>query len=434
MNYNSIGQMRISRMVGLILFLLAAASLRADDLQMHNLSFFLHPDLVGQMDAEELRSNLAQYAADVNNIYAKQTVRRIAFDPNTGITITDTVPYSDDSYSPYPEQGYELWAHVVLTDQPGYSYGGHSRTDISGAGVAWGLKWDSIHNPSELVDGTRELEEYWFQITAIVHEFEHVFGAGSSEYYNLSFVDDMTGAEPIVDIRLERTDAYWNKRQDYFPDPLLLFAYEASLLGSPTGLQELRDVVTFADVTVAVINRGPRNRDSQSSTLPDISATEVRVLDKRTSTLIGDATVHVWNVNGISYENEEIPVTRDVTAGTHEFFWDAWNAFNTSGHLKLIKAFAPGYEAEGVWFSVFDAVEQKMVYGQNRLVIPVYLMPSAGTYSVNMHDFSLLAAAWLKWEGHERFDAAFDLHPDGLINNTDFKILADHWLSELPVE
>ena len=424
----------ISASIRLISVLLIVVQVRADDLQMHDLRFFLDPNLVAGMDVDELKSNMTQYAEDVNSIFARQTIRRMAFDPNTGITITDTKPYSDGWYSPSPEQGYELWVHAVLTDVPGISYGGHSRTDMSGAGVAWGLKWDRIYNPSELIDGSRELEEYWFQIHAIVHELQHVFGAGLSEYYNLCMVGDTTGVEPIVDIELRPPDAYWSKRRDYFPDPLLLFAYEEPLLGSPTTLQELRNAVEFAEVTVAVVNRGPRNWDSMLSTLPDLSAVKVQALDARTGVPISGATVRAWNVNGISYENQEIPVEASATAGTHEFYWDSWNAFNTSGHLKLIKVFAPDYKAEAVWFSVFDAVEEKMVHGRNELAIPVYLMPAAGTYLINMHDFALMARAWLSTAGQETFDSRIDLDSDGVVDRKDLAILTSCWLSELPAE
>jgi hypothetical protein len=423
----------IPSIIRLMSVMLIVAQVRANDLQMHELRFFLDPNLVDCMDTNELMSNMTQYAEDVNNIFAKQTIRRMVFDPNTGITITNTKPYSEGAFPPFPEQDYELWVHAILTDVPNISYGGHSGADMSGAGVAWGLKWDKIYNPSELTDGSRELEEYWFQIHAIVHEFEHVFGAGSSEYYNLNIVSDMTGVEPIVDIKLRPTDPYWNKRQDYFSDPLLLFAYEQPLLGSPSSLQELRNTVAFAEVTVAVVNRGPRNWDSLLSTLPDLSTVKVQAMDARTNVPISSATVRVWNVNGSSYENEEIQVTAGETAGTHEFYWDSRNAFNTSGHLKLVKVFAPDYRADAVWFSVFDAVEEKMVHGRNELIIPVHLMPKSGTYLMNMHDFALMAKAWLSMEGQEKFDSRIDLYSDGVVDHKDLEILTNYWLKgDLP--
>ena len=421
------------KVICLIFVMLIALQVRADDIQMHDLRFFLDPNLVMGMDIDELKSNLSQYAEDINNIFAKQTIRQIVFDPNTGITITDTKPYSDYSFS-LPEQGYELWVHMVLSDTPGIKSPGHAKSDINGAGVAYGLELDCIYNPSELVDGSYELEDYWWHITVIVHEFQHVFGAGSSEYYNIAYVDDTTGVAPIVDIELDPTNAYWNKRQDYYADPLLISVYDNPLVGSPTGLQDLRNTVAFADVTVAVVNRGPRSWDSMISTLPDLSTVKVEVLDARIGVPISNATVRVWQVNGISYVNEELWVTAGAAVGTYEFYWDSNNAFNTSGHLKLIKAFAPDYEAETVWFSVFDAVEEQLIYGRDELVIRVYLMPAAGTYMINMHDFALMAAAWQSEEGQEKFDSRIDLYSDGVINGNDLEILASCWLSELPIE
>ena len=422
---------KIFKMFFLVLLIALSVSY-SEDLQVHNLRFFLDPNLVSGMDFNDLKSNLSQYAEEINNVFAKQTIRRIVFDPDTGITITETKPYSD-SYFSLPEQDYELWVHAVLSDTPGTKSPGFATADINGAGVVAGMKLDQLYNPSELVDSSYELEDYWWHIHVIVHELGHVFGAGISEYYNIATVNDTTEIEPIVDIVLEPTNAYWNKRQDYFTDPLLTCIYNNSLVGSPTGLQELRDIVAFADVTVSVVNRGPRNWDSSLSTLPNLTESKVEVRDARTMSLISDANVRVWNGRSYPpYEHEEISVMPDINEGTYKFYWDCNNAFNTTGHLKLIKAFAPDYEAETEWFSVFDAVTQKMVYGKDELRICVYLMPVAGTYLVNMHDFAMMAAAWKSEEGQEEFDGRIDLLADGLIDWNDLEVLTSYWLIELP--
>ncbi len=84
--------------------------------------------------------------------------------------------------------------------------------DESGAGVAAGLKWDAIHDPSLISGNQQDVAQYWRQIDHIVHEFEHVYGAGLGEYYNLAHVDDTTGVAPISNIRLDATVRVWNVR------------------------------------------------------------------------------------------------------------------------------------------------------------------------------------------------------------------------------
>ena len=68
---------------------------QADDPNAHVLRFFLDPNLVGSMSTEQLQSNIAQYAVDINSIFAKQTTRRMVFDPNSGTTITAEKPHTD---------------------------------------------------------------------------------------------------------------------------------------------------------------------------------------------------------------------------------------------------------------------------------------------------------------------------------------------------
>ena len=96
---------KIFKMFFLVLLIALSVSY-SEDLQVHNLRFFLDPNLVSGMDFNDLKSNLSQYAEEINNVFAKQTIRRIVFDPDTGITITETKPYSD-SYFSLPEPEYD---------------------------------------------------------------------------------------------------------------------------------------------------------------------------------------------------------------------------------------------------------------------------------------------------------------------------------------
>ncbi len=406
----------------------------SESLNSHVLRFFLDPNLVGGMSTPELKSNISQYAVEINDLFAKQTTRRMIFDPNSGITITPTQPHTN-SAGVLPEEGYELWVHAVLTDNPTYgTYGGNMGFDISGAGVAGGLRWDAIHNPSALVDASEELQQYWRQIDHIVHEFEHVFGAGSGEYYGLAYVDDATGIEPVADIDKEPTNSFWRLRQDYFTDPLLNNIWNNWLVGSPTSLADLRDTVMFADVTVAIGDRGPRQSASSIATLPDLSQVKVQVRDARTKELIANSTTRVWNVRSFSpYYSEELSVTATAPPGEFWFDWPPYpsiSVFSNYRHLKLIKAFANDYISETVWISLYDAVEQKMIYGSDEMIIPVYLMPQDGTYTVNLTDFAMLSLAWLSQDDQPEYDKNCDFNTDGIIGPADLRTIAVGWLAE----
>jgi len=370
----------VSLVVAILVWSLPALAQGPDQsLNVHNLKFFLDPALVEGMDADQLTSNITQYAEDLNFIFAKQTNRRFAFDPSSGVTLANTPPHTGYAGT-LPEEGYELWVHASLTDKPTYgTYGGHASFDISGAGVAAGLKWDAVHNPSVLADGSEDLRQYWRQIDHVVHEFEHVFGAGLGEYYGLARVDDTRGVEPVVNIRKTATDPFWSRRQDYFADPLLNNIYGLDLVGSPTTLAELRDTVRFADVTVNVVNLGPRQLASRLATLPDLSAVKVEILDDHTGLPISDAGVEVWNVRSASpYVSEEVLVTPSDSLGEFEFSWGPYphiSVFSNYSHLKLIEAHAEGYEAEALWVSIYDAMQEKLGYGHDEMVLTLRLVP-----------------------------------------------------------
>ena len=62
--------------------------------------------------------------------------------------------------------------------------------------------------------------------------------------------------------------------------------------------------------------------------------------------------------------------------GEFEFSWDA--AFNNFDYLALIKASIANHYPNAVWISIFDAQEQKLVFGQEQMVVELPLILHTG--------------------------------------------------------
>ncbi|HET7537788.1 MAG TPA: hypothetical protein VFJ90_15120, partial [Candidatus Didemnitutus sp.] len=166
---------------------------------VHRLRFFLHQNLVGSLAPAELQYRIAQYAAHIQTLFHRETVRRLTFDPANDITICTASPFSNGYSGTLPEIGFEAWLYVQLTDNPSVgTYGGNGGLDQSGAGGGTNLMWDTIYDPSVLQDDTPQLRQYWTQIDHATHELEHTFGAGLGEYYSPGILTDPTTVDPIA--------------------------------------------------------------------------------------------------------------------------------------------------------------------------------------------------------------------------------------------
>jgi hypothetical protein len=354
--------------------------------EYHRLKYYLYPNLVDGLTTEELNDRLTLYTEDLNTIFS-QTNRRFLFDPATDIIITDTQPFQPYGTPPFPTSGFEVWINAQLSDyNPDdhlHSYGGNGGFDgITGAGVAYNLRWDAVHDRSTLVDGSRDLEEYWIQIDHIAHEFAHVFGAGVSEYYSLAQVNDMTGFSPIQNINSFNTnDPYWLEHPDYLTDPLLGNIWNRASVGSPTSYTDLMNIIHFAEVTVAVINSPCRagNSSCLQTTVPDLNNPTVRIVDALTGEPISGTQVNVWNVrSGSPYTVRLLTDVSTDALGEAPFAWETTPPiarFNNFDNLKLFKAFATGYQPAVTYVSIFDAQERKMVHGLDDMVVTLYMWP-----------------------------------------------------------
>lgn len=345
-------------------FLAAAAAV-----EEHPFRFFLHPDLVGGLDGDELKRRLPMYVADLNLIFSKQTIRRFVFDPETGISITTETPYTGSFGGTFPETGYEIWAHVALMEPPHTgTHGGLMSFDVSGAGVAGELHWDKVYDRTEVMSlpaGSRGVDQYWRQIHNMTHEIEHIFGAGWGEYFSFRKVHDTTGVEPIQNISGfgDPLDPFWAAHADWLTDPLAMWQ---PVLTLPEILKEVR----FAEVTAAAVNLGARS-SLEEWTLPDLTKSKILVFEAGSGLPVPGAHVMAWKVKTVRpYENEPL---LDTTAGGEGFVEFDWKGgFNNYDCALLIKAYRPGgQDASVLWYSIFDAQEERLVRGRNDLEIRV---------------------------------------------------------------
>jgi hypothetical protein len=364
-----------------------SALARADDsgverppvgaIETHTFKFFLDSALVEGLDAAEVSRRLSIYIGDINYIFAKNTGRSFSFDTATGLTITNEKPQTDSYTGDVPESGFEVWAHAVLTDYPEYgSYGGYMGFDSSGAGVAAGLKWAAVWDPDSLEDGSDDLRDYWVQIDHMVHEMEHVFGAGYSEYYGLNMVDDSTGVDPLLDIYLwdYPDDPYWSTHPDFLTDPLLINIWNNDLAGNPTTRTALLETVLFSDLSATICNICFRNVATMQTSLPDLANILVNVRSAGSLEPVQGADIKIWSVHSCPpYVSELIVDSTTDENGDLLFDWGVSYPFNNFDHLRLIKVYADGFLPAAQYVSVFDAQEARLLEGLDEMTVEFLL-------------------------------------------------------------
>lgn len=339
----------------------------AEDLQVHRFRFFIHPDLISGLSRSEVDRRLCLYVEDVNTVFARQTIRRFRFDPEQDVVITNSRPYSGHC-GQCSETDFEVWAHVLPSAQPGLgSYGGFMAFDDSCAGVAADLHWDALYDRQALEwqSGTATVEDYGRQIQHLIHEIEHIFGAGVGEYYSLLRVADTTGQAPVRGLDYtDAADPFWVRHADLLADPLTLVPAAGTYAGLMSRLR-------LAEVTAAVINA--RVRWSLEATLPDLTQTEVVVSRAFSGPPVAGARVQAWKVHSAPPYSAERIVDR-VTDGRGRVRF-AWSGrFNNYDHLMLIKVAHPEATSPvAEWVSIYDAQAAKMLRHEDRLSVPLTL-------------------------------------------------------------
>lgn len=328
--------------------------------------FYLDPALVPNMDFA--KAVLPKYVADMNTILAKNTNRRLVFNPETDITLTVTQPYSNQAAPPLPIEGFEIWAHAAPSSYS-TSYGGYAGIDDSGAGVLAGLKWTRLYDPEQVT--SVELVDYWTQINNMLHELSHVLGAGIGEYYKLSSIKDNTGVSPLLDMDvLNSDDSYWADKPDFMTDPLLRNPVRTAGLEQLTTRAALLDFVQYSSLTAAIMNGDYRN----GVPMIDLQHVTVRVVTTDGAP-VANANVKIWSVLGDITNQTQLMVDgfTDVN-GQISFAWGgSAKPHNSYDFLRLIKVYKDGYVASAKYISIFDADIVKLVDENDLMTISFML-------------------------------------------------------------
>jgi len=116
-----------------------------------------------------------------------------------------------------------------------------------------------------------------------------------------------------------------------------------------------------------MINAGFRNGFPLSRYVPDLSATQVRVMaDPQTP--FTNTPVKVWKIMAHSpFTAQQIFDGSTGSDGRVQFAWSGEP--NNDDNLMLIKAWPPAAAPLVKWFSFYDAQEQKMVFGRTNLEV-----------------------------------------------------------------
>ncbi|RTQ31689.1 hypothetical protein EJP69_23875 [Variovorax gossypii] len=347
----------------------------------HRLKFIVDPELAADIGPAEAGRRLAQYVADVNTVFTRETVRSFAFDPAADLQLLAPANAPQCSYN-----GLVNGEVVVCVSKSmrGYSHGGLSMSwTFPQKGVAWNLNWIAIHDPLRLsrapTPGAPESTEKDYlgrQLKTLMHELEHVFGAGAGEYYNGIAVADTTGVAPVTDLALANdADRYWWTRQHWRLDPLLGTVFEQRRDPAANRVATL-ELIRFTEGTKANINTDWTDwpKLGSSKFMAGTNATQVRVTDRDTGTALPGAQVSVWRNPGAGKPLVMLVTGVADASGRFVFDWDCgFSCFATGKTTLLVKARAANRAPGASWFTIFDAFEQKAVQGQQMFTIDLAL-------------------------------------------------------------
>lgn len=379
------------------------------DLPDNLLRFHIECPLVGKMAAEigesfdcgspgntvmdELAARIKMYIADINKVFEKNTLHRFALDPGQPFVL-HKAPITLEEVNVIentPRKKYGRLIHVFISPSDRVvSWGGSA-----GHVTVWRLHWTSIYRrdlvalqpylaPAGYLDRKSPPYQYYYQVNTMTHELEHVFGAGSGEYYSLLRVQDLTGVAPVRNIDFGSNglgDPFWSNRREYLRDPLTRRVWvdplDDPLVLGIDGLDEAIDAMMFAPVTAMTINRA---NSSYRVSMAAPGEAWVIIKDCGSNAPVSGAKVSIWTQPAVPKVDSVLESSAVTDSeGKVPFTFNCKNALypclTNYENMKLIKVSAQGYEPEGNWFSIYDAQADYMVKGNRTLRHVVCIKP-----------------------------------------------------------
>jgi hypothetical protein len=295
------------------------------------------------LNTQNVVSRLDNYTAILNYILSRNTNKQFR---NAGVYLKSGKFWSEGVTS-LPRYNYQVWIDLDYTDYP-FTHNGYLSWDQSGAAVLADIKIPTIYDPFN----PSNLRDFWQQITTILHEYAHIYGAGGGEYYNLINIQDRTGLPPLTSISIfNQTAIFWANKTDFIYDPLTWNIYARETTGYPTDLYSLLTKTKFSLLTASCINFNYRHPFHNPAT-----ANQIRI------NISGPSNIKIWSAD--AYSNTLLYDVNTSTSVIHN--WTP-NIFGTD-NLRLIKISA-GNSTNSYWISAFDlqleALRGKMVLSIN---------------------------------------------------------------------
>ena len=348
------------------------------------------PGAFADIGEAEMRRRVGLLIADVNTIFAQQSRRRFTIDTAADITVIA----SQLAAPPCAIDTTDTSVQIVMLDTPGfggtYSTGPH-RTSLGGC---IGMNAVThLHDPFNLATDAERQDYLGIQLRGLVHEFEHTFGAGLGEYYELTYVPDTTGVQPRMDVNYlespagQPTDPYWSRHLEYSGDPLMTVQYANPRLGSPMTREAVIAATRFTRGTLVWVNTDwPGMKPSLDPFSPQLvarNAVNVRLVDRATGqpiTTAGGASAQVYQFTQ-SFLGTASPFL--VRFGAYDsatpftFSWPGiFRGFTFGESRVLVKGYAPGYVPGAAWFTIFDLTDQVFLEGRSTVTIDVPMTPA----------------------------------------------------------
>lgn len=341
----------------LVLTLLAVLGIcwQAIAIEFHTVTFYIDQQLV--TDLNYVKAQLPKYISDMNFVLGKNTGQQLAFNPNTGIVVTDQNPYDGAVNPNAPLTSYDVWIRIRYTPVHG-SPGGTFSSDSSGAGVIVGT-WPLIYNPDALPANSVEFEEYWYQVTTLMHEFAHledVATGNTPEYYSQAVVDDMTGVPPITNIRLLDSNLDFNVNDTFWGDHLAFATDPMLIVPAVTSRSEMLAITQFSDLSAFVMFAAYRPL-IVNAPVTSLNPLRTKITDY-TCQPINNARVRIW-ITGFNL------LFHDAVTVNGEIVWN-WTLVTESlgaDALRTVKIHVQGFEPLTKYVSALDLQYERVVGG-----------------------------------------------------------------------